>query len=156
MEPGTGTRKHLPIPATGLHTVVEPAEPSLDIVFVHGFTGHPERTWAKAKGDMEHVDGEASTSPAERPPKVRKFNPFSGSTANGGHGYRSVFWPRDLLPTTAPDARVMTYGYDTHIRHWIGPEGSHNTVYDISLGFSCLVGGFKETCTRKANHADRA
>ncbi|KAK8093000.1 hypothetical protein PG999_014587 [Apiospora kogelbergensis] len=135
MEPGTGTRKHLPIPATGLHTVVEPVEPSLDIVFVHGFTGHPERTWAKAKGDMEHVDGEASTSPAERPPKVRKFNPFSGPTANGGHGYRSVFWPRDLLPTTAPDARVMTYGYDTHIRHWIGPEGSHNTVYDIAWDF---------------------
>ncbi|KAK8877490.1 Ankyrin repeat domain-containing 50 protein [Apiospora arundinis] len=29
----------------------------------------------------------------------------------------------------------MTYGYDTHIRHRLGPEGSQSTVYDISWDF---------------------
>lgn len=107
---------------------------AVSIVFVHGFTGHPERTWAKAKGDMEHTDGEALAS-SERPQKMRKFNLLPGSGSRNNHGHRSVFWPRDLLPTTAPDARVMTYGYDTNIRHWIGPQVSQNTVYDISSDF---------------------
>ncbi|KAK8073534.1 hypothetical protein PG994_004433 [Apiospora phragmitis] len=66
---------------------------------------------------------------------MRKFNILPDSKSNDGHGYRSVFWPRDLIPSTAPHARVMTYGYDTHIRHCIGPEGSHNTVYDIVWNF---------------------
>ncbi|KAK8102552.1 hypothetical protein PG984_015698 [Apiospora sp. TS-2023a] len=134
MEPGTGSRRHVPIPATGLTTVVEPSQPSMDIVFVHGFTGHPERTWAKAKGDKEHADDEASAS-SERPQKMRKFNLLPGSGSSNSHGYRSVFWPRDLLPATAPNARVMTYGYDTNIRHWIGPQVSQNTVYDIAWDF---------------------
>ncbi|KAK7973104.1 hypothetical protein PG988_007238 [Apiospora saccharicola] len=117
MEPGTASRRHVPIPATGLTTVVEPSQPSMDIVFVHGFTGHPERTWAKAKGDMDHADDEASAS-SERPQKMRRFNLLPASGSSNSHGYR-----------------VMTYGYDTNIRHWIGPQVSQNTVYDIAWDF---------------------
>jgi ankyrin repeat protein len=41
-----------------------------------------------------------------------------------------VFWPADLACITIPDSRILTYGYDTHIRHWaIGPR-SQNTVRD--------------------------
>jgi hypothetical protein len=29
----------------------------------------------------------------------------------------------------------MTYGYDTHIRHKLGPPGSMDTVYDIAGNF---------------------
>ncbi|KAM7192756.1 hypothetical protein V8F33_008217 [Rhypophila sp. PSN 637] len=29
----------------GITVLFEPLNPTIDIVFVHGFTGHPERTW---------------------------------------------------------------------------------------------------------------
>ncbi|OCK90600.1 uncharacterized protein K441DRAFT_409047, partial [Cenococcum geophilum 1.58] len=44
-------------------------------------------------------------------------------------------WPRDLIPLTAPNARVLTYSYDTHIRHKLGPPVNKNTVYDIAWDF---------------------
>lgn len=48
---------------------------------------------------------------------------------------RAVYWPRDLLPTTVPGARVLTYGYDTHLRHVFGPALNKTTLYDISWDF---------------------
>jgi hypothetical protein len=47
----------------------------------------------------------------------------------------AIYWPRDLLPTTITDARILTYGYDTNIKHFIGPPISRNTVYSIAGDF---------------------
>ncbi|KAK4226273.1 hypothetical protein QBC38DRAFT_510479 [Podospora fimiseda] len=94
------------IPPTGLTVVVEPAQALVDIVFIHGFTGHPERTWAHK-----------SAQPAIPDPRTN---------------HRNVYWPRDLLPQAIPGARVLTFGYDTCIRHWIGPAVTRSTVYDIA------------------------
>ena len=48
----------------------------------------------------------------------------------------TTYWPRDLVPSTIPNARVLTYGYDTRIRHKAGPSGSRDTtVYDIAWDF---------------------
>ena len=46
-----------------------------------------------------------------------------------------MYWPRDLVPTTVPDARILTYGYDTHIRHWLGSAVSKSTTYEIAGDF---------------------
>ncbi|KAH8884937.1 hypothetical protein GQ53DRAFT_593616, partial [Thozetella sp. PMI_491] len=99
------------------------------IVFIHGFTGHPERTWVCKKGTPAHREGGiAGHDTAELTSKVRKLNPFSTPST-------PVYWPRDLLPTTVPDARILTYGYDTRVRHWAGPQVSKSTVYDIAWDF---------------------
>lgn len=46
---------------------------------------------------------------------------------------KHAYWPRDLLPKTVPFSRILTFGYDTTIRHsLIGPESCHNTVRDIA------------------------
>lgn len=120
------------IPATGLTVVAEPLEPSIDVVFVHGFTGHPERTWAHKKGDAKISKDEVSLD--ERASKSRRLNTFlSLNQATSAH--QEVYWPRDVLPETAPDARVLTFGYDTHIRHWLGPPVNRATVYDIAWDF---------------------
>jgi hypothetical protein len=49
--------------------------------------------------------------------------------------HTTVYRPRDLIPATVPNARVLTYGYDTHIRHWVGPPVNKNTIYDIAWDF---------------------
>jgi len=78
----------------------------------------------------DNNDGEL----AEPPSKVRRLNPFSRSHHEGSSN-TAVYWPRDLVPVTIPYARVLTYGYDTHVRHCFGPPVSRNTVYDIAWGF---------------------
>ncbi|KAK5662498.1 hypothetical protein OQA88_8410 [Cercophora sp. LCS_1] len=121
------------IPSSGLTTVFDPSEPSIDIVFVHGFTGHPERTWTNKKGNRLDANANEEDDAAQPPSKTRKLNfllqPGRCSPAH------AVFWPRDLLPQSIPDARVLTYGYDTNIRHWIGPAASRSTIYDIAWDF---------------------
>ncbi|KAJ9668958.1 hypothetical protein H2201_000784 [Coniosporium apollinis] len=118
----------------GLSVLVNPDRPALDIVFVHGFTGHPERTWSH-KGELcddrhEHDDGDV-----ERPSKFRRLLPSTSSNHRRSGVRKAVYWPRDLVPTTVPDARILTYGYDTHIRHRFGPAVSSSTVYDIAWDF---------------------
>jgi hypothetical protein len=105
------------------------------IVFVHGFNGHPERTWTHKEGDAKHANRGDDMDLLGPPSKIRKLNPFSKSLQNDGSAWAPVYWPRDLIPETVPNARVLTYGYDTHIRHWCGPPLSKNTVYDISWDF---------------------
>jgi hypothetical protein len=41
-----------------------------------------------------------------------------------------IYWPQDLAPETVPNSRVLTYGYDTHIRHRLQGPVSSKTVYD--------------------------
>ncbi|KAI1445813.1 hypothetical protein F5Y02DRAFT_426408 [Annulohypoxylon stygium] len=124
---------HSPIPETGLTVLVEPNKPSLDIVFIHGFNGHPERTWTCKKGSHKNYsnNNHVTNDSAEPPHKIRKLNPFSSSYPTED-SVPTNYWPRDLIPITAPDARILTYGYDTHVRHWAGSPVSQNTVYDIA------------------------
>ncbi|KAK5660350.1 hypothetical protein OQA88_12891 [Cercophora sp. LCS_1] len=121
----------------GLTVLVEPERPNLDVVFVHGFTGSPTKTWTHKKGDAS--DGrDASnddTTSGEPPSKSRKVS-FSLPIRHRSPKpelERPVFWPRDLLPKTLPDARVLTYGYDTHIRHKVfGPAPNRMTLGDFA------------------------
>lgn len=66
------------IPPTGLTVVVNPEKPTLDVVFVHGFTGHPVRTWTHNKGDMSQHNHDENEV-LEPPQKIQKLNPFSKS-----------------------------------------------------------------------------
>ncbi|RYP32296.1 hypothetical protein DL767_005271 [Monosporascus sp. MG133] len=122
------------IPATGLTVVVPHDNPTLDIVFVHGFTGHPERTWSHKRGDSKQSEDDHDET-SEPQSKSRRLNPFSTAHRDKDSAHSAVFWPRDLLPTTVPNARVMTYGYDIHIRHWAGPPVCRHTVRDIAWDF---------------------
>jgi pimeloyl-ACP methyl ester carboxylesterase len=104
-------------------------------VFIHGFTGHPERTWTHKRGDARHQNEDNNDDELVEPPsKVRRLNPFSRSH-HGGNSTSAVYWPQDLVPETIPYARVLTYGYDTHVKHFLGPPVSSNTVYDIAWDF---------------------
>jgi hypothetical protein len=84
---------------------------------VHGFTGHPYRTWA-FKGKVERDD----------PPPPKRIKIFGGK--DNGRTSLETYWPRDLLPKTITEARVLTFGYDTKIRHSLGQQGSKSSVYD--------------------------
>ncbi|KAL1608072.1 hypothetical protein SLS60_003011 [Paraconiothyrium brasiliense] len=136
-----GSDRRTQISSTGLSVVTAPEEPRWDIVFVHGFTGHPERTWSTK------INREDAAKTIERPSKRQKFNQafqtFAGSVE--GESIPKVFWPRDILPSTIPDARILTYGYDTHIRHRLDAPVPQSTVYDISWNFLIALEGERRT-----------
>jgi hypothetical protein len=73
----------------------------------------------------QHVSDENT---GERLSKFRKL-------INGGGARKIVYWPRDLIPTTVSNARVLTFGYDTKIKHQLGPAISNNLVYGIAWSF---------------------
>lgn len=101
-------------------------------MFVHGFTGSPYKTWAK-----EHRDDPSDSQP---PSKVRKLGPYTLSQASRTGRSVTVFWPRDLLPITVPHARVLTYGYDTHLRHLAsGQQVNKMGLNDLAREFLVCV-----------------
>lgn len=67
-----------PIPSTGLTVICSPETPNLDVVFVHGFTGHPVRTWTHKKGDMGQQNRE-DVEILEPPSRIQKLGLFSKS-----------------------------------------------------------------------------
>lgn len=86
------------------------------VIFIHGFTGHPKLTWTMDKKKAE---------------KRRRANNDAPSLNVQGSGQKAdVYWPQDLVPTTLSSARVMTFGYDTKIRHFTQGQISRNTVQD--------------------------
>jgi hypothetical protein len=174
MDPPTGRIRREPVPEVGLTVLFEPDQPSLEyaqcssllwkslhtndgvtsIVFVHGFTGYPDKTWTHKQGRGGNgLDETRAVEPTllessrhrtdgggEPPTKVRKLQPFFRSGSNAVASTKGVFWPRDLLPKTIPDAKVFTYGYDTHLRHKIfGRAVNKLTVYDLAKDFLVAI-----------------
>ncbi|RYP71976.1 hypothetical protein DL770_008038 [Monosporascus sp. CRB-9-2] len=128
------------IPPEGLTVLKVPEDdPSVDILFVHGFTGHPYLTWRHKHGTHESQD--ETQNDAEPPSKSRKLHFFSKPYEN-----HVVYWPIDLLPTTIPGARIMTYGYNTNLRNkFFGPPPSRNSVYDIAWDMLVAVEATRRT-----------
>ncbi|KAK5369426.1 hypothetical protein LTR20_007706 [Exophiala xenobiotica] len=119
------------LPASGLFILVDSPACAFDIVFVHGFTGHPYRTW-KHKTAVAESSQNFEDEAEEPPRKIQKIFNSSKSRLPKTQPPKPVYWPTDLLPRIAPNARILTYGYDTHVRHVVGPPISSKTVYDIA------------------------
>ena len=102
------------------------------IVFVHGFKGHPLRTWSHKTATIGKDRSEHCADGSERPAKIPRLSSVT-SPFKKKADHEHVYWPRDLIPKTLPTARVLVYGYDTNIRHFLGSPVSKNKVYDIAL-----------------------
>ena len=87
---------------------------------MHGFTGHPERTWKQKKPTAK--ESHASNLNGDSHNQFARW--FSKA--------ESIFWPYDLLKQSFSTARVLTYGYDTHVKHRVGPVINNSTVYDVA------------------------
>jgi len=104
-------------------------------VFVHGFTGHPQRTWSQKQGVNHPQNEDDDNHDSERQSKIQKLLSSASHHQGRKEVSKPIYWPRDLVPITVPNSRVLTYGYDTHIRHWAGSAVDKSTVYDIAWDF---------------------
>ncbi|KAI1419905.1 hypothetical protein F5Y12DRAFT_788680 [Xylaria sp. FL1777] len=120
------------IPSVGLHILYEPEKSEnalIDVVFVHGFGGHPMRSWQYDDRTIPNTRAKTVSPARERPLKhlLRKTRPpdktaqsiieVANTRNNSRHveldASSRVFWPRDLLPMACPEARIITFGYHT-------------------------------------------
>ncbi|PGH13977.1 hypothetical protein AJ80_06117 [Polytolypa hystricis UAMH7299] len=112
----------------GLSVVYDPVNPTVDVVFVHGFPGNPKETWT--------CETEVNKNDSKFPSKFpRLFEVPSLNIGSRGLRRKSVCWPSELLPTTIPTARILTFGYDIHVGHRFGRSStSFRTVYESTSG----------------------
>jgi hypothetical protein len=118
------------------------------IVFVHGLNGHPRDTWTTNPTIPAGRDRPAPSTRAKLGQKVKALSPFRSSSkpststdapesstetesqAEGlsapEAGASAVFWPEDFLGDDFPNARVMTFGYDTKYKQMFGAVAQHN------------------------------
>ncbi|KAK1749326.1 hypothetical protein QBC47DRAFT_153287 [Echria macrotheca] len=161
------------VSAQGISVLHHPANPTTDIVFVHGFTGHPKSTWTLERSKVRKRErdeaplprskllrfgrkkaprqdsaqqsgpGEQSKSSETQVPSFSSENshgigtPSGDSSAGGEQG--DVYWPYHLLPPVVPSARVLTYGYDTQIRHLAQAPISKNSMHDHAWELLCTL-----------------
>ncbi|KAI0438676.1 hypothetical protein F4803DRAFT_534198 [Xylaria telfairii] len=147
LEPGT--RYMGDVHPTGITELYIPRSPTVDICFVHGFTGHPERTW---RSKQRAIKMDLST---KKGPKLRRF-PFSHqrdyeSESSGDTSAipEFTYWPRDLLPVVVPNARVLTFGYDTNIRHSLNGPISQNRLGDHARDFLTALASYRTQETHR-------
>ncbi|KAI3325835.1 ankyrin [Xylariaceae sp. AK1471] len=144
-----GARRMGDIHPTGITELYVPSSPIVDICFVHGFTGHPERTWRSKKRAKNLKE------PNKKSMKRAKLGQFFSNsrpsidiiTTNDTISDMPEFtyWPRDLLPDIIPPARVLTFGYDTNVRHSLQGPISQNRLSDHAGDFLVAL----EDCRRQ-------
>jgi hypothetical protein len=111
--------------------------PEGDIVIVHGLQGHPWKTWAcknttvggsysgmktQNPGFLTRV-GSSNNSPSKVPSDA---SPKPGVLAS------STYWPSDLLARDYPQYRILTYGYDSHISHFLSGSVHQGNIATIA------------------------
>ncbi|KAL5321552.1 hypothetical protein ACEPPN_009511 [Leptodophora sp. 'Broadleaf-Isolate-01'] len=116
---------------TVLHDPPSPA--TADIVFVHGLQGHPRKTWSCETNNPTRVPkGPKEPSGGSHHLKIRKLfsRKHSGSSQeNRESQLGEVFWPLDLLPDDCPNARILTFGYDSKVTNFFaGPASQSNII----------------------------
>ncbi|KAI0379794.1 hypothetical protein F5Y04DRAFT_282589 [Hypomontagnella monticulosa] len=91
----------------GFTVLSEGINPKYDIIMIHGFQGHPERTWL------------------HKSPKPNFLKRLFGK-----RGPReSCYWPGELLPQDFKDCRVVVYGYDSDVVNFFS-TASQATIFD--------------------------
>ncbi|TGJ79046.1 hypothetical protein E0Z10_g9716 [Xylaria hypoxylon] len=147
-----------PVQSVGLTLLCQPSKAEVDIILVHGLGGHPRETWTH-RGDheiSEDIADDASqvdelgdsifNDPDQEeepynpddpfgfgaPRKSRRLNPGSGLYSAASEPQHSVYWPRDLLPDSAPYARILTYGYDTKAKGANSQSTSETALKDVA------------------------
>ncbi|KAI1734075.1 WD40-repeat-containing domain protein [Xylaria scruposa] len=86
----------------GFTTLADPDGATVDIILIHGLQGHPKKTWLYSP-------------PREKPSRFPSFKPRKPQSQETLP--QETFWPLNILPRHFPSARIMTYGYDSHVTH---------------------------------------
>lgn len=114
------------------------------IVLVHGLRGHPKFTWEHTTVRKERCSLVTNDKDRRWFCTILRFwtrqcteqreletedQPISSNAQeSNSRNTGSVYWPRDLLPLTIPNARIFTYGYNADVIGGLFQASSKNSI----------------------------
>ena len=140
------------ISTLGLSLVCEGGEtgPTVDIVFVHGLGGHPEKTWTHKGPASEPAPAQAKEKVTKRSsirlPFRKKKTAAVGTDAGETASPSECFWPFDLLAKDQTSARIFTYGYDSSTSHFHRGPASKSNLLDHGAGLLQALVSARQDC----------
>ena len=118
------------------------------IVFIHGLHGHPQETWSHrtSAGSEQKVPTETGVwSLLDR--LIYRAPEAPPSAAEQIHE-SCVFWPFDLLPEDCPDARIITWGYDSVITRFFGGAVNQGSIFAHAKDLLFALSRARADCVR--------
>ena len=103
--------------------------PTPSIIFIHGLQGHPRETWShRTPAGSESI---TPTRPAKRArfPKIFHSAPKAQLAAAEQICESCVFWPFDLLRGDCPNARIITWGYNSVISWFFDGAVNQGSIF---------------------------
>lgn len=132
-EPRPPLVKVEPLDFTQIFAPKHPKAIVADVVFIHGLGGHPRNTWTY-NGDQKSSKGEGS----QNTPKKSSFRSVFGKSKKTKGNNEPIdeptavspdcFWPEDLLARDFPNIRILTYGYDSNVTHYLKGAANQMTI----------------------------
>ena len=125
-------------------TLEKPRQPSSKRGKKHGPDGEPPDAARRTKiarllsSRRDHT-APSTASAGSSHPRPNQAQTADDVVATYEEQQEEVYWPADLARTTVPDSRILTYGYDTHIRYWLKGPVSKKTVDDHAWDLLCAL-----------------
>ena len=116
------------------------------IVFVHGHQGHPQKTWSHR---TSAGSGSIATRPAKRAhlQEILYRDPKAQPAAAEIHEI-CIFWPLDLLPEDCPNARIITWGYDSVITRFFDGAANQGSIFTHAKDLLFALSRARSDCVR--------
>ena len=100
---------------------------------MHGLQGHPRKTWTWR--DPEQKTRKSSQQRDSNHDRKSR-NPFARRKATSElQSDVEVFWPADLLPQDCPQARILTFGYDSRVSRFFSGPANQSNVFSHARDF---------------------
>ena len=100
------------------------------IVFIHGLQGHPRETWTHRTSAGSEPETSTRTGKRSSLRKILYLRPKAQPTvAADQFRESSVFWPFDLLREDCPNARIITWGYNSVITKFFDGAVNQGSIF---------------------------
>lgn len=131
----------------GLTELYSPAgEAVAHIIFVHGLFGHSFKTWT-ARSRSSRISNSSL-------PPLRNDQEHGENLGAHGSGKATIVdevepWPKILLPSVTPHARIFTWGYDADVGGFLS-SASQNTIHQHAGNLLSDLANLRETGQNKS------
>ena len=118
------------------------------IVFVHGLQGHPQETWSHRTSAGPESETSTKMGKRARFRRILHRDPEARPSAAERIHQSCVFWPFDLLRRDCPDARIITWGYDSVITRFFDGAVNQGSIFAHAKDLLFALSRARTDCVR--------
>ena len=121
---------------------------SSSIIFIHGLQGHPRETWSHRTSAGSESKPPTKIGKRERFRKIFNRDPKAQPSAAEEIQERCIFWPFDLLREDCPNARIITWGYDSVITRFFDGAVNQGSIFTHAKDLLFALSRARTDCVR--------